>query len=193
MPYFKREPITLANKKTPPSLAIAEPRRVDDAPVESAVTRAVAILDDELERQGKWTVPSGADIGESQVKVLAGLFEAVAPGPRSSHRGDCIAALPMVIAPRGETTLINVILANDTETTVDGTFVSTDFVSGNGNVLCSDTVTFPPNPLSVPPYGEEVLTIRVTIPASAPRDKYSGLLLSTSEDPLQAAVTLNVI
>ena len=195
VPYFKREPTTLASDRARPSpLATAESRRAENPPVESAVVRALAILDDELRRQGKWPAIPAPDIGEYQVKrALAGIYDAVAPDPCSLDRGDHIPALPVATARRGDTTTITVTLANDLDSNTDATFVNTGLVSNRGHVLNSDTIAFAPVRLSVPPHGEEVLTIHVTIPATAPVDRYSGLLILASEDPLLAVVTLEVI
>jgi len=93
--------------------------------------------------------------GEDQVPVLQ------MPGPLSPGQ-------------TGERVLL---LSNDHDRpTPEFTLASSDLVSASGDRMAADCVHFDPSALSVAAHGSELVVVRVTIPRSAPSERYEGLL-----------------
>jgi hypothetical protein len=213
MPYFKREVVVDVGAKsnlvllgrTAPSPV---PQSADAAAMQSIVARASAVLEAAAGADGKlnmpWPVPAvvGAAAGSaeqlltsvraflSNMGPLPGFVQSVSN--LTPESGGDVPALPPRSAVRGADALIELRIANDDAAASTVTFVSTTLLSPEGDSIGAHAVSFLPAHLSVPGGGQAAVEIRVAVPERARTGAYSGLILSTGNQPLQAVVTVQV-
>jgi hypothetical protein len=192
MPYFKREPVADRDvlRRIPRPFLGAQPVVEDPSP-ESIVARASRILDAETGPDGGtslWPADCFPFTTSEAFAALPTAFAAI--DARENHDVPALTSNPV---RGGETAVIEMRVANDLDTPATVTFVGTGLVSAAGFVVGPEQVTFTPPQAVVPPGGETVIEIRIAMPAVVVKGIYSGLVVSTAEEPLRAVVAIPVV
>jgi hypothetical protein len=122
------------------------------------------------------------------IETVLGVFSPKVTG------GEAVPLLKTAAPARaGTLATVNMRVTNESSDSADVNFYCTNLISDNGYEIPSLRVAFSPHTLSVPPGGEVVATVTLSIPQQAPPGVYTGLVQVSGMKEVRAVVVFNVV
>lgn len=208
--------VQMGRQLMPPNVTPTEPVPVVATSAAPIVSRAAAILDEEMAKgviaargaagsahyqdtdQTSTVLRQVHDVIDNIARIWPSVQGASAqwPGASAAAPNDDPEALPTLkpaaVVQPGQRGTISMVLCNKEERSVRLMPMSTDLIGSTGTRISSRLVEFLPGEICLEPGEQKELQVRIAIPIESAVGCYVGLLVVTGLDYLRALITIDV-